>query len=45
MDFDQLRQLVAIADEGTMSAAADVLRMPATDVEPFNPSVGGGFWF
>lgn len=28
MDFDQLRQLVAIADEGTMSAAADVLRMP-----------------
>lgn len=28
MDFGQLRQLVAIADEETMSAAADVLRMP-----------------
>ena len=28
MDFGQLRQLVAIADEVTMSAAADVLRMP-----------------
>lgn len=28
MDLGQLRQLVAIADEETMSAAADVLRMP-----------------
>lgn len=28
MDFGQLRQLVAIADEETMSAAANVLRMP-----------------
>lgn len=28
MDFGQLRQLVAIADEEIMSAAADVLRMP-----------------
>ncbi|MBW3094769.1 LysR family transcriptional regulator [Bifidobacterium sp. 64T4] len=28
MDFDQIRQLVAVADEGTMSAAADALRMP-----------------
>lgn len=28
MDFGQLRQLVAIADEETVSAAADVLRMP-----------------
>lgn len=28
MDLDQVRQLVAVADEGTMSAAADALRMP-----------------
>lgn len=28
MDFDQIRQLVMVADEGTMSAAADALRMP-----------------
>lgn len=28
MNLDQLRQLVAVADEGTMSAAADALNMP-----------------